>query len=177
LNNEYKSAASCHISDIQGIIYGGISSRFWMLRKHFASMKQETLEDLPFYSWQCLTLQLSNRDVDLVIQDEDQLNTFLKYIIIRIKTLNGDRDSAVKIIDLMQAEGEESYKMEENKQFISDSVRYKIRQTNEHNVYRKVFLKYLLLRIRSKISFLAFKKKMTIVELFSNTILKCWYDL
>ena len=94
-----------------------------------------------------------------------------------MKTLNGDRNSAVKVIDLMQAEGENRYKNDEDKQFISDSVRYKIRQTNEHNVYRKVFLKYLLLRIRSKISFHAFKKKMTIVELFSNTILKCWYDL
>jgi len=32
---EYKkSSASCNLSDIQGIIIGGISSRFWMLRKH-----------------------------------------------------------------------------------------------------------------------------------------------
>jgi len=29
-----KSNASCRIKDIQSFIYGGISSRFWMYRKH-----------------------------------------------------------------------------------------------------------------------------------------------
>ena len=29
-----KSSASCSLSDIQGIVFGGVSSRYWMLRKH-----------------------------------------------------------------------------------------------------------------------------------------------
>lgn len=31
---EFRSKASCKLSDIRGFIYGGFSSRFWMLRKH-----------------------------------------------------------------------------------------------------------------------------------------------
>ena len=30
-----KSSTSCDVSDIRGIMFGGTSSRFWMLRKHF----------------------------------------------------------------------------------------------------------------------------------------------
>ena len=31
---EHLSSASCKVSEIKGFIYGGFSSRFWMLRKH-----------------------------------------------------------------------------------------------------------------------------------------------
>lgn len=33
-----KSSSSCHVDDIQGILFGGTSSRFWMFRKHINSM-------------------------------------------------------------------------------------------------------------------------------------------
>ena len=46
-----KSSASCCIDDIQAIIFGGLSARFWMLRKHINSMSIEKLSRLPFYSW------------------------------------------------------------------------------------------------------------------------------
>ena len=67
-----KSSASCPISEIKGILYGGISSRFWMLRKHINSIPSENMRTghVPFYSWQCVTLQMENKDVDLVIQNE-----------------------------------------------------------------------------------------------------------
>ena len=47
---------------------------------------------------------------------------------------------------------------------------------NEHMVFKKVYLKYLILKIRAKISYIAFVKKMTIVELFASTILKCYNE-
>ena len=47
----FKSSASCHVSAIKGIIYGGVNSRFWMLRKHFNSMNLAQIKELPFYSW------------------------------------------------------------------------------------------------------------------------------
>lgn len=37
------SNASTYVNDIQGIIVGGINSRFWMLRKHFNSMSVHEL--------------------------------------------------------------------------------------------------------------------------------------
>lgn len=41
-------------------------------------------------------------------------------------------------------------------------------------MYRKVYLKYLIMKVRAKISFMAFKRKMTIVELFADTIMKSY---
>ena len=38
-------------------------------------------------------------------------------------------------------------------------------------------MKYLIVQFRMKISWLAFKKKMTIVELFCNAILKSYNDM
>ena len=35
------SSASCKFSEIQSIIFGGMSSRFWMLRKHINSLNNE----------------------------------------------------------------------------------------------------------------------------------------
>jgi hypothetical protein len=47
------SNASCQLTSIDAFIYGGFSSRFWMLRKHINNMGYQfggNLE-LPFYSW------------------------------------------------------------------------------------------------------------------------------
>ena len=50
-----------------------------------------------------------------MIPDENQLNTFLKFIIIKMKTLNGERESAVKILDVMQIQHEKQYRKDEGK--------------------------------------------------------------
>ena len=84
---EKKSSATCNVSDIQQIIFGGFQSRFWMLRKHFNSM---TLADLmgpiPFYSWECITLCTKERDVDIVIKDIHKMDDLLKFLIFAMKT-------------------------------------------------------------------------------------------
>ena len=73
--NEYMenvSSASCWIEDIQGISFGPVTSRFWLFRKHMNTMDSNALNDennLPFHGWHCLTIQLRNRDVDLVIKN------------------------------------------------------------------------------------------------------------
>lgn len=53
-----KSSSSMALADIECILYGGMSSRFWMLRKHMIQTKKKNLTDekLAFYSWQCITL-------------------------------------------------------------------------------------------------------------------------
>ena len=47
-----------------------------------------------------------------------------------------------------------------------------IKTTNEHKVFRKVYLKYLIMRVRGKISFMALVKRLTITELFLRAIEK-----
>ena len=53
---EQISNATCNINDIEAIIFGGQSSRFWMLRKCVNSMSKKDLEQMPFFSWNCITL-------------------------------------------------------------------------------------------------------------------------
>ena len=89
------SSASCDLSKIKGLIYGGISSRFWMLRKHMNSIdpSQYRKKEIPFYSWECLTLQLEHRDVDLVIKNEKDMIDLLMIVIDSIKTVDGSKMS------------------------------------------------------------------------------------
>jgi hypothetical protein len=99
---ESKSKGSIVIKDIQNIIYGGMSSRFWMYRKHIISMRKEDLKIVPFNSWNCITLQMSNRDVDLVIRNDDHMEMVLKFLIYNMKTLDGSKNSALKLIKAMR---------------------------------------------------------------------------
>ena len=64
------NSKSCFkVKDIQGIIFGATSSRFWMLRKHLIENEKYTDEKhIPFYSWECITIQFAHRDLDLVIR-------------------------------------------------------------------------------------------------------------
>lgn len=93
------SSASCKLNDITGIVYGGFSSRFWMLRKHVNSIDMKTIKDsdMPFFSWQCLTLNMKHRDVDVVIQDDKDMEDFITLITWSIKSVNNSRDSAKSI--------------------------------------------------------------------------------
>ena len=77
----------------------------------------------------------------------------------------------------MQKECEEQYKKDEKKNFISESIKYNIKQTNEHKVFSKVYFKYMLLKVRAKISFMAFIKRVTIPELIVQTIYNCYMHL
>jgi len=65
-----KSSASTYVDDIKSIVFGGMNSRFWMLRKHFNSMSSSELGMVPFHCWDCLSIQLNHREVDIVIKDK-----------------------------------------------------------------------------------------------------------
>ena len=93
--NYYKSSASCNLDDIKGIVFGGLSARFWMCRKHMnvnhtymCKMRRP-----PFYSWECITLQLVNREVDLVIQNEKDMDDLIEVLVDGMNTVDGNKDS------------------------------------------------------------------------------------
>ena len=89
-----KSSASCSINQIEGFIYGAQSSRFWMLRKYLISMPKKDEKKLNYpKSWNCITLQYNNRDVDLVIPDDHDMKMFLKFLVFSLKTVDGQRGS------------------------------------------------------------------------------------
>lgn len=91
------SSSSCYIHDIEAFVYGPFTSRFWMLRKHIMMMDKMLVASLPFYGWECLSLQLKNRgDVYILIQNEKVMADFLKLLIFELKTLDGNAGTALK---------------------------------------------------------------------------------
>ena len=55
----------------------------------------------------------------------------------------------------MNKVSQKEYKNHNKKQHISEFMMLKIKQTNEQKLFRKVYLKFLILRVRAKISFMA----------------------
>lgn len=68
------------------------------------SMKQVKNEQMPFYSWQCLTLQLSHRDIDLVIPNQQEMDDLLEMLVDSLNTVNGNRNSADAIKQLIHTD-------------------------------------------------------------------------
>ena len=100
-NKSKLSNASCKIADITGLVFGGFSSRFWMLRKHINSLDTQQLNKLPFHCWNCITLVTKHRDIDLVIKDEEEMLTLLKFLIYSLKTVDGIANTATPIIEVL----------------------------------------------------------------------------
>ena len=42
-----------------------------------------------------------HREVDLVIKNESEMNMLVKYLILKMQTLDGNKNSAAKLTDLM----------------------------------------------------------------------------
>ena len=61
-------------------------------------MQVSDLKNLPFYCWQCLTISTDERDLNLVIKNETDMRYLLEFLIISLKTVDGIRGSAKKVI-------------------------------------------------------------------------------
>lgn len=157
-----KSSASCLISEIEAFLYGGCSSRFWMLRKHINSLNREELKKLPFYSWNCITLKLRRRYVDLVIKDDKQMSIFVKFLVYSLYTLNGVKNSARSLLHSLNDLAIEKLKKETGQVWISNSHQEKISATNEHKIFHQISVKYQVMKIRAKISYMALLRCMTV---------------
>lgn len=51
--------------------------------------------DIPWFSWECLSLQLKHRDVDIVIRDQQNMTKLLKFLIYSMNTIDGERGSSL----------------------------------------------------------------------------------
>ena len=105
---------------------------------------------VPFYAWDCLTLKLKKRDINLVIRDQKNMERHLKFLIYSLNTIDGKKNSSLMIQHLSETK---------------DLKRLK------HQLMLKTMTKYKILALRCKISFLAFMKKQTITELILTQII------
>lgn len=92
------SGTSCKLSDIKGFIFGGYSSRFWMMRKHINQLPRDKLANLPFFCWQCISIETEHRTIDLVIRKEEDMNNFLYFLIYTLQTIDGITESGQALI-------------------------------------------------------------------------------
>jgi hypothetical protein len=96
------STASFSLNDITGIVFGPTSTRFWMYRKHINSIELKNLVkeknyEMPFFSWECLSLQMKHRDVDLVIKNEKSMDKLLSFLIYSMKSIDGTKNSRIPL--------------------------------------------------------------------------------
>lgn len=89
------------------------------------------------------------------------MDILLKFLIHKLKTVDGNKKSAKSLLKLMQKNSEKEH-MKIAGNFMDGSISKLIKKSNEHKLYRKIYIKYLIMRIRSKISFMAFIKNFTI---------------
>ena len=80
-----------------------MQSRQWMFRKAINMIPRSKMNEMKFYSWQCLTFKLDSQihSIDLVFPSETDMKKLLKYLIYRLKIFNGDRGSAVPMLKMM----------------------------------------------------------------------------
>ena len=45
---------------------------------------------------------MSNRDLDLVVRNDEDMERILKFLIFNLKTIDGTRGSALKLLDYMK---------------------------------------------------------------------------
>ena len=165
------SDGSCLISEINSFVFGGLTSRFWLLRKHINSMEYKDLENLPFYAWQCITLRTNRRDINLVIKDQKDMQNVLEFLIISLKTIDGVRDTAKNYIAKSKGINpnkekfiqkfkrsvlccEPNFRQKDIEEVISNDGSY----PHERNLYLKVIKWFNLMRSRMKISYMALMK-------------------
>ena len=104
-----QSNASTYLDDIEGIVMGGSTSRFWIYRKHMCSLEVVDLRmdsqnedqptNFPFFAWQCISLVTSTRTIDLVIKNDKQMDTFIRFLIVALNSIDGNKNSAQFLID------------------------------------------------------------------------------
>lgn len=73
-------------------------------------MNRKKMENLPFKSWNCITLRLGRRDVDLVLKNEAQMTIFIKFLVYSLYTMDGTKNTAKPILDMINKEELDMFK-------------------------------------------------------------------
>lgn len=142
----------------------------------------------PFFAWQCITLQIQGRAVDLVIKDENDMNVFLRFLVQALNTVDGTANSAQFYIEAaalnevarrekalnkkilarrksIRLRGDEEYDQSLQLLQLSQAEKDRILEEKRREIHRQTMFKFTLMKVRSKISYYAFRRSMPIAEL------------
>ena len=70
---------------------------------------------MPYYSWNCLTLGLQGREIDLVIRNEQEMQYIIKFLIYSMRTVDGKKNSGDKLLHLMDKQAIDDWKQQNRK--------------------------------------------------------------
>ena len=90
---------------------------------------------------------MPTRSIDLVIDKDEDMDLLLMFLIYNMQTIDGQKDSAVALLAAMQKEAVKHSKS------TSKSMVKAINTYCVHKLYRKVLMKYKIMRVRAKISY------------------------
>lgn len=67
-----------------------------MLRKHMMNLDtfRHKHDQVPFKSWECISLQLGNRDIDLVVPNQNDMDDLIAVVVKNMNTVDGNQGSA-----------------------------------------------------------------------------------
>ena len=119
---------------------------------------------------------MPHREVDLAFKDEKQQNNFVRALIYQINTVDGAANSAKNLTDAILSHKKSLY-FEQYRIEMPQSEIDEIRAESRLKLCKVGYLRYSILKFRMKISFIALKKQMTVLELFCNAILKSYVEM
>ena len=157
-------------------MYGGFSARFWLMRKHIIQLTPVELENLPFYCWECISIETQYRTIDLVIKDLSDMETLLKFLIYKLETQNGQKGSASKLFKDSYNEKFRQLCFELKTSVFSSEQKDRLKRISNESVVKKIIWKYKIMKWRSKISFSALQYRMAVKEYWMYVILKTIQD-
>ena len=129
------------------------------MRKYINSLPLIELKKLPYHSWNCLTISLKERDIDIVVHDEQDLEKLIKFLMRRMNSIDGIKDSAEPLI---------KYIIKYRK------ISSEHAETVKSELLFESYKKMKILKFRNKLSFMALIKGVTVVELILLGIQKTY---
>lgn len=69
-------------------------------------------KNFPFFPWECITILLKDREIDLVIRNEENMKMFIRFLVYSLKTVDGNTNSALLINQALFAQTVDEKKKE-----------------------------------------------------------------
>ena len=76
------------------------------------------------------------------------MRRFLKFLVYRIKTIDGNKNSAVKLLDLMYLKQVDEAKARMSVEYLSEARHVEIRQMVAAALAKKICFKYFIMMVR-----------------------------
>lgn len=159
-------------ADIEHFVFGGFSSRFWLMQNYINHMPKH--KDLPdsMLCWNMLSIHLkeSGKTIDLILTSEMQMNILIQYLSQMLRTNSYKHRHHLFVQKLKEAKLTGKQSQAKLKEFEEKNL------TKEIDFGRALAI-YKVMRIRMKISYYAWKNGMTVVNYILHQIAKSFQEL